>query len=230
MAQSICFTNVAKSYMKEKLEKNYFWNGTQTHNYLAQERTLNHLPKLAEWLSCVVSIYLYGAFDCMFLSCPYFRVNPHTVVAWMSRNSLLETSMISESYLISDIYMISSYLTSKWLQYETLPHDHLYRKQILNHLAKLAKCLSCVVIWLYIFTRSFGCVLTTQFNRLVSLVKWLSVHLRNKWLWIWVQYHLKRIFLQLLWGWGCVRVTLQSLKTSYIALFWARSSLTFTEL
>ena len=152
----------------------------------------------------------------LIMSCTHFRVNPHTVAAWMSRNSLLETSMISESYLISDTYMMSSYLISKWLQYETRPHDHLYCKQILNHLAKLAKCLSCVVIWLYIFTRSFGCVLTTQFNRLVSLVKWLSVHLRNKWLWIWVQYHLKRIFLQLLWGWGCVRVMLQSLKTSYI--------------
>ena len=27
------------------------------------------LAKLAKWLSCVVTTYLYGAFDCMFLSC-----------------------------------------------------------------------------------------------------------------------------------------------------------------
>ena len=42
---------------------------TRTHNHLIRKRTLNHLVKLAKWLSCVVSTYLYGAFDCMFLSC-----------------------------------------------------------------------------------------------------------------------------------------------------------------
>ena len=44
-------------------------NWTRTHNHLVDKRTLNHLAKLAKWLSCVVSTYLYGAFDCMFLSC-----------------------------------------------------------------------------------------------------------------------------------------------------------------
>ena len=39
------------------------------HNDLVRKRTLNHLAKLAKWLSCVVSFYLYGAFDCMLLSC-----------------------------------------------------------------------------------------------------------------------------------------------------------------
>ena len=43
--------------------------GTRTHNHLVRKRTLNHLAKLAKWLSCAVSTYLYGAFDCMFLSC-----------------------------------------------------------------------------------------------------------------------------------------------------------------
>ena len=51
-----------------------FWNlsdcnWTRTHNHLVHKRTLNHLAKLAKWLSCVVSTYLYGAIDCMFLSC-----------------------------------------------------------------------------------------------------------------------------------------------------------------
>ena len=150
-------------------------NGTRTHNHLVRKRTLNHLAKLAKWLSFVVSTYLYGAFDWMFLSChvrvsawihtlqlpecqetpclkqapdlkikwlqrdsnpqpltlstntqPFgqtsqmmelcceylsvrciwlnvfimsrrsFRVNPHSTVAWMSRNSLLEAGAISE--------------------------------------------------------------------------------------------------------------------------------------
>ena len=45
------------------------WNRIRTHNHLVHERTLNHLAKLAKWLSCIVRTYLYGAFDCMFLSC-----------------------------------------------------------------------------------------------------------------------------------------------------------------
>ena len=144
-------------------------NGTRTHNNLVRKRTLNHLAKLAKWLSFAVSTYLYGRFDCMFLSCqvrvwewihtlqlpecqgtpcskqaPYLkinwmqrdsnpsplswktntqpfgqtgqmielcceylpvrciwlyvfiRVNPHSTVAWMPRNSLLERDAISE--------------------------------------------------------------------------------------------------------------------------------------
>ena len=44
-------------------------NMTRTHNHLVCKWTLNHLAKLAEWLSCVVSTYLYDTFDFMFLSC-----------------------------------------------------------------------------------------------------------------------------------------------------------------
>ena len=39
----------------------------RTHNHLVRKRTLNHLAKLAKWLGCVVSTYLYSAFDCMLL-------------------------------------------------------------------------------------------------------------------------------------------------------------------
>ena len=48
-----------------------FWsdcNWTRTHNHLVCKRTLNHSAKLSKWLSCVVSTYQYGLFDCMFLS------------------------------------------------------------------------------------------------------------------------------------------------------------------
>ena len=44
-------------------------NGNRTHNHVVCKQTLNHLAKLAKWLSCFVRTYLYGAFDCMFLSC-----------------------------------------------------------------------------------------------------------------------------------------------------------------
>ena len=42
---------------------------TRTHSHLVRKWTLKHLPKLAKWLRCVMSTYLYGAFDCMFFSC-----------------------------------------------------------------------------------------------------------------------------------------------------------------
>ena len=53
--------------------RRYIWilsdsDVTRTHNHLVRKRTLNHLAKLAKWLSCVVSTFLYGAFDCMLLS------------------------------------------------------------------------------------------------------------------------------------------------------------------
>ena len=38
-----------------------YCNGALTHNHLVRKQTLNHLAKLAKWLSCVVSTYLYGA-------------------------------------------------------------------------------------------------------------------------------------------------------------------------
>ena len=44
-------------------------NGTRTHNHLLRKRTFSHLVKLRKLLSGVVSTRLYGAFDCMFLSC-----------------------------------------------------------------------------------------------------------------------------------------------------------------
>ena len=44
-------------------------NGTWTHNHLVFLRIPNHLAELAKLLSCVVSTYLYGASDYIFLSC-----------------------------------------------------------------------------------------------------------------------------------------------------------------
>ena len=42
---------------------------TRTLKHLVHKQILNHLAKLVKWWSCVLSTYLYGAFDCMFLSC-----------------------------------------------------------------------------------------------------------------------------------------------------------------
>ena len=73
-------------------------NEVQTHNHIVGKRTRRHIARLAKWVSCVVSTYIYGAFDCMVLLC---RVRVPELIqilqlAWMSRNSLLEVSTISE--------------------------------------------------------------------------------------------------------------------------------------
>ena len=46
-------------------------NWARTYNHLFRKRTLNHLAKLTNSLGCVLSTYMYGAFDCMFWSCPF---------------------------------------------------------------------------------------------------------------------------------------------------------------
>ena len=84
---------------------NWIWN----HHHLVHERTLNHLAKLVKWLSCVVRTYLYGAFDCMFLSCdvrvsewihilsltdyrgtPCWKQAPNLKFKWLQVDSILE--------------------------------------------------------------------------------------------------------------------------------------------
>ena len=61
--------------IKEFLAPNrhHIWNLSTTnitlnHNLLVRKQTLNHFAKLDKWLWCVVSTYLYGAFDCVFSS------------------------------------------------------------------------------------------------------------------------------------------------------------------
>ena len=56
-------------------------NGTQTHNLLVRKRTHSHLAKLAKCLSCVGSIYLYGALTACFYHIRYaFIVNLRSVI------------------------------------------------------------------------------------------------------------------------------------------------------
>ena len=42
-------------------------NMTQTHHHWVYKGILNHLVKVAKWLSCVANTYLYGPFDSMLL-------------------------------------------------------------------------------------------------------------------------------------------------------------------
>ena len=81
-------------------------NGTRTNKHLVHKRKLNDLAKPAKWFSCVVSTYLYGAFDCMFLWChvrvwewihtlqlnecqgtPCSKQAPYLKIKWLQRDS-----------------------------------------------------------------------------------------------------------------------------------------------
>ena len=56
----------------------------------------------------------------------------------------------------------------------TWTQHHLVHKRTLNHLAKLARWLSCVHH-------------SNNYSQHSSMLKWLSVCLWTKWLWVWVQ-------------------------------------------
>ena len=82
------------------------WNRTWTHNHLVCKWTLNYLAKLAKWLRCVVSTYLYGAFDCMLLSC-HVRISK-----WIHTLYLPEFQGTPCSKL-------AQYLKFKWLEQDS---------------------------------------------------------------------------------------------------------------
>ena len=55
------------------------YNGIRTHNHLVHKWTLNHLARLAKWLSCVVRAYLYSTSTVWFHHITnLFRVNART--------------------------------------------------------------------------------------------------------------------------------------------------------
>ena len=83
------------------------------HNHLVCKWTLNHLAKMAKWLSCVVSTYLYIAFDCIFLSC-HIRV-----LAWTTLCSCLNIKNRRNIWSLSDC-------NGNW------NHNHLVRKRTIN--------------------------------------------------------------------------------------------------
>ena len=86
------------------------YSGTWTHNHLLHKPTLNCLAKLVKWLSCVVSTYLYSAFDCLFSSCHIlFSEWIHTLL--LPEHKDLHTQNSCEAWLNGwvFIYEVSGY-------------------------------------------------------------------------------------------------------------------------
>ena len=104
---------------------------TRTLNHLVRERTLNHWYKLTKWLSWIVSTYLYGAFDCMFLSCRV-RFSDWIYTLYFPDVQELLSRKRRDIWSLSDCNATGT-------------HNHLVRKLTLNHLVKLAKSSSWIV-------------------------------------------------------------------------------------
>ena len=97
---------IVKEHLARSRYKIWRWsdyNWTRTQNHLLFKRTLNNLTKMTKWLSCVRITCLYAAFDCMFLPSYVclFRVNPYSIVALLSGNSLIEAGAKSEGEVIA---------------------------------------------------------------------------------------------------------------------------------
>ena len=74
-------------------------NWTRTQNHLVLKRTLDHLAKLAKWLSCVLSAYLYGAFDCVLV---------------ISRTRAVQLFLINFFKCVDDVFSSHSFILIKW--------------------------------------------------------------------------------------------------------------------
>ena len=78
------------AWSKSKMWRLRDWNWTRTNNHLVHKRTLKDLAKLAKWLSCVVSAYLYSVYVSV-KSRTRFKVNFCIFLHQNWTNSLMST-------------------------------------------------------------------------------------------------------------------------------------------
>ena len=115
---NVLFQNESTLYsclnVKERLARNrcYIWilsdnNEVRTHKHLVCKRMLNHLAKLVKWLGCVVSTYLYGAFDSMLLSYHEFHCcHLHLSIISLEFYSTLQQWFLSTGLVILRLWYI----------------------------------------------------------------------------------------------------------------------------
>ena len=75
---------------------------TETHNHLLCKQTLNHLAKMTKWLSYVVSNYLYGVFDSIFVLC-HIHVLEWILTPWLPECQETPSRNRSKIWSLSDI-------------------------------------------------------------------------------------------------------------------------------
>ena len=108
-------------------------NGTRIHKHLISKGTLNHLAKLPSGLSCVLIWVLICTVS---LTVSFY----HVAYVFQSKSRLYRYVNVKELPYRNrpDIWSLIDCNT-------TQTYNHLVCKRALNHLAKLAKGLSCAV-------------------------------------------------------------------------------------
>ena len=105
-------------------------NETRTHNHLVRKRTTNHLARLAKWLSCVGSTYLFGAFDCMFCHALYAFQSESTSQSlkserkWETRNTRMDKSE-ENRLLYKPMYTLHPHRYKNIYKYRYI-HSHIH--------------------------------------------------------------------------------------------------------
>ena len=154
-------------------------NEARTHNHLVRKQTLNHFPKLTKWLSCVVSTYLYGAFDCMLLSC-HVRISGWIYTLYLP--GCQGTPCLKQAPYLSGcgFESLCSHLNFRYcacFEQGFSWHSGKYKVWIHSEMGTwYDKTIQSNALYRY--------VLTTHLNHLARLTKWLSVLLQTKWLWV----------------------------------------------
>ena len=144
------------------------WN--RSLNHLVHKQTRNHLVKQAKWLSygCeylfLRSIWLYV----LIMSRMYFRVNPHSIVDWMSKTQI-------RVQMLSLKLQISPALSKEFLDIQATCRVWIHSETGTWHDKNIQS------------NAPYRRVLITQLNHMASLAKWLSVRLWMNWLWVRVQ-------------------------------------------
>ena len=128
--------------------------------------------------------------DCVIImSHTCFRVNLHSVVPWMSRNSLLETgadiqNLSGSNRIRTDNHLVKedSFIWPNWAVIQWCSVKKVFLETGLRPATLLKRRL-----WHRCFPVNFMKFLRTPFlqnttGRLLSLAKWLRVRLRTKWL------------------------------------------------
>ena len=105
-------------------------NGTRTDNHLVRKQTLKHLAKLAKWLSCGVSTYLYQYPACFVQKVPWHSGNYRAWIysemhTWHDKN--IQTNVPNRWVLATQLNHLASLakwlsvcLRTKWLSVQVL--------------------------------------------------------------------------------------------------------------
>ena len=133
-------------------------NDIRAHYHLVRKRTPNHLTKQAKWLSCIVSTYLYGAFDCMLLSC-------HVCVSeWTTAECEFTLKRLGDMIIIySQMHHTGKYSQHSSIIWQIWLHDWVF-------VYELCGCL--IVLWTFCCWSFISSTTSSKTTLLITKLEW----------------------------------------------------------